>query len=324
MSFSFFRRFLPLVALAFAVSAFGQGYQPLFLKAQTFHRAHEFQKSADTFKQAFAEFPDSRTGPAYYAAACSAMAAGDTVQTLSWLRTAVDLGWTERPATESNPLFQPLHDNPAWTRLLEDMVKKAAAREAAYDRPLQAELLAILKSDQDDRHQIGEVEKKFGRDSKEVRALWAKIERQDAANLAKVAAMLDRTGWVGPDRVGAEASQAIFLVIQHADLKAQQKYLPLMRKAVKAKQAEGSELAMLEDRVALGEGRRQLYGTQIGRKSENGDYYVSPLEDPDHVDQRRAEVNLTPLADYVKHWGLVWDVEAYKKQLPSLERNEKR
>lgn len=48
--------------------------------------------------------------------------------------------------------------------------------------------------------------------------------------------------------------------------------------------------------------------------------FVLPLEDPDNVDKRRAEVGLGPLADYVKQWNIVWDVEEYKKQLPELER----
>jgi hypothetical protein len=43
------------------------------------------------------------------------------------------------------------------------------------------------------------------------------------------------------------------------------------------------------------------------------------LADPDHVDERRASVGLQPLAAYVEHWKITWDVEAYKKQLPELE-----
>ena len=31
---------------------------------------------------------------------------------------------------------------------------------------------------------------------------------------------------------------------------------------------------------------------------------VSPLEDPDNVDKRRAEVGLGPLADYVSNWNI--------------------
>ena len=47
---------------------------------------------------------------------------------------------------------------------------------------------------------------------------------------------------------------------------------------------------------------------------------MSPLEDPDRVDERRASVGLGTLADYVSHWNMTWDVESYKKQLPELEK----
>jgi hypothetical protein len=136
----------------------------------------------------------------------------------------------------------------------------------------------------------------------------------DSVNLKKVKAILDQYGWVGPKVVGGQASQALFLVIQHSDLASQQKYLPLMREAVKRGDAMGSALALLEDRVALGEGRKQTYGSQIGRDEKSGKFYVLPLEDPDHVDERREKVGLGKLADYVKRWDIEWNVEEYKKQ----------
>jgi hypothetical protein len=41
------------------------------------------------------------------------------------------------------------------------------------------------------------------------------------------------------------------------------------------------------------------------------------------MDERRAEVGLQPLADYVKFWNITWDVEQYKKDLPAIEAREK-
>lgn len=46
--------------------------------------------------------------------------------------------------------------------------------------------------------------------------------------------------------------------------------------------------------MALGEGRKQTYGSQIGFDESTNKYYVLPLEDPDRVDQRRASVGLRP------------------------------
>jgi hypothetical protein len=141
----------------------------------------------------------------------------------------------------------------------------------------------------------------------------------DSVNLLKIKKIIDKYGWLGPETIGENGNATLFLVIQHADQKTQEKYLPIMRQAVKDKKALGSELALLEDRVALGQGKKQIYGSQIG--GDPGNYYVLPLEDPDNVDKRRAEVGLPPLYEYLKHYNIKWDVEQYKKDFP--EKKEK-
>ena len=127
---------------------------------------------------------------------------------------------------------------------------------------------------------------------------------------------------MGTDKIGSQGNRTLFLVIQHADIKTQEKYLPMMREAVKNSRASASHLALLEDRVALRKGGKQIYGSQIATPKDC-EAYVEPLDDPDNVDKRRAAVGLGPLADYVQHWNLKWDAEAYKKQLPEIERKEK-
>ena len=148
---------------------------------------------------------------------------------------------------------------------------------------------------------------------------WQLINKKDSLNLIEVKAILDKYGWVGPDVVGGQGSVTLFLVIQHADQATQEKYLPMMREAVKNGKAQSGSLALLEDRVALRQGKRQIYGSQIGRDPETQVYYVSPLEDPENVDKRRADVGLPPLAEYVKNWQMKWDPEQYKKDLLKLE-----
>lgn len=180
---------------------------------------------------------------------------------------------------------------------------------------LQAELVDIHTSDQQIREQYLAAMKEFGMKSKQLDSLGKLMGYYDSVNLLKVKKILDTYGWLGPDKVGAQANQALFLVIQHADLVTQQQYLPMMREAVKNKNAKASALALLEDRVALDEGRKQIYGSQVGQDEITGKFYVLPLEDPDNVDKRRASVGLGLLADYVKQWDITWNVEEYKKNM---------
>jgi hypothetical protein len=201
--------------------------------------------------------------------------------------------------------------------------KNSEASGAKIDRPLQAELRAVLEDDQKYRRRISYIEETYGRDSPQRRDLSNTIHQKDAENQAKVKAILDQRGWLGPDIVGDDGSMALFLVIQHdTDLKTQEKYLPMLREAVKGKKARGSQLALLEDRVALREGRRQTYGSQISFNQKTGKYYVESLDDPDNVDSRRATIGLRLLAEYVKQWNITWDVAEYKKQMPELEELE--
>jgi hypothetical protein len=135
------------------------------------------------------------------------------------------------------------------------------------------------------------------------------MRHADSLNLPKVMDILDKHGWVGPAVVGQQGNITLFLVIQHADLKTQLKYLPMLREAVRKGDAQPSHLAMLEDRVALRQGKKQIYGSQVARDNTTGKYYVENLADPKNVDKRRAAVGLPPLAEYLKHWGIEWKVE---------------
>ncbi len=155
--------------------------------------------------------------------------------------------------------------------------------------------------------------------SDEVKAHWKIIHKKDSINLIQVKQILDKRGWLGADIIGDKGNSTLFLVIQHSDIETQEKYLPMMKAAVLKGNARASSLALLEDRVALRKGGKQIYGSQIGRNKETGKHFVLPLIDPDNVDKRRAEVGLGKIADYISMWGIKWDVEEYKKQLSEIE-----
>jgi hypothetical protein len=230
------------------------------------------------------------------------------------LNQAISKGWANLDHLQSDTDLTSLHNSKDWDELVAFARREVDRIEANYNKPLQKELLQIFKEDQSVRFAYIEAQNKYGFKSQPVDSLSKVVMHIDSVNLKKVKAILDQYGWVGPKVVGGQASQALFLVIQHSDLASQQKYLPLMREAVKRGDAMGSALALLEDRVALGEGRKQTYGSQIGRDEKSGKFYVLPLEDPDHVDERREKVGLGKLADYVKRWDIEWNVEEYKKQ----------
>lgn len=134
----------------------------------------------------------------------------------------------------------------------------------------------------------------------------AVLIRNDSLNLLRVTAIIDSAGWLGPEEVGGKASQTLFLVIQHADAKpeVQAEYLEVMRQAVTEGKARASEMAMLEDRVAVNHGRPQIYGSQVDWN--DGKPSFKPIEDEAHVNERRKAVGLEPLEDYAERFGFHW------------------
>lgn len=75
----------------------------------------------------------------------------------------------------------------------------------------------------------------------------------------------------GPDSLGERGSRTLFLVIQHSDQQTQEHYLPIMREAAQKGNADKSSLALLEDRVALAQGRRHYMAARWpGTKTVNG------------------------------------------------------
>jgi len=311
-----------LTLLLFTCSfAFGQDYTSILAEADRLYNSKEYEKSVSKYKEAF-KIEQKKAGDLYNAG-CSASLLGDKKLAFEWLNLAFKNGWTNTKHLKTDTDLTALHDSKKWNKLLTAMQKEVDKKEANYDKPLQAKLLAIFDDDQVIRQQFISAQKEFGYQSKQVDSLGKIMSYKDSINLIKVTEILDKNGWVGTDKIGGQANQTLFLVMQHSDLKTQQKYLPMLREAVKNKNANGSALALLEDRVGLGEGKRQVYGSQIGRDNETQKHYVLPLDDPDNVDKRRAEVGLGPLADYVKRWDIIWNVEEYKKLLPEIEAKQK-
>ena len=121
------------------------------------------------------------------------------------------------------------------------------------------------------------------------------------ANADRLASILRRQGWPGEPQVGADGAKAAWLIVQHAIGRPalQREALEALRQAAARGEVQPSQPAMLEDRIRTLEGRPQRYGTQLDW-DESGELSPLPLDEPEHVDERRRSVGLGPLADAVR------------------------
>jgi hypothetical protein len=126
------------------------------------------------------------------------------------------------------------------------------------------------------------------------------MKKVDADNTAYLKDVVMRHGWIDVKRFGVNAADAAFLIVQHSgDFPLMLAALPKIESDVKARRLSSQNYAFLYDRIHFMLGGKQRYGTQLVR-SAAGKWVVSRLEDPDHVDQRRREIGLSPLRDYLE------------------------
>jgi hypothetical protein len=289
-------------------------YKSLTEEATELYSSGNFFEAALKFEAAFASI-DGKAYPVDRYKAATAFALDKKINSAFYHLNYLAEGTSKyRDVVQliSDTNLQVLHTAPQWEKLLAMVEANKALYEKDMDKPLMALLDSVYKEDQILRRQISSIAGEYGYNSKEMSAHWKVLREKDSLNLIVVEEILDTRGWLGAKVIGSRGNMALFLVIQHSPLTVQEKYLPMMREAVTRGNANPYNLALLEDRVATGQGRRQIYGSQIGTDSETGKHFVYPLLDPENVNERRARVGLNTIEQYISRWGIEWDAEKHK------------
>jgi hypothetical protein len=162
--------------------------------------------------------------------------------------------------------------------------------EAHYSeeiRALREQLRAMVKEDQDARLAFDE----------------PRMEAADAKNRSEVLRIFSKYGWVTNSLAGKDAAHDFWLLVQHQTPEIQRRLLPALEKAAKTGNASMGDYAYLYDRVQVGLGKPQRWGTQT--KCEDGKPVLSPVEDPGGLDARRKELFMMPIHEYLNNDYLI-------------------
>jgi hypothetical protein len=155
--------------------------------------------------------------------------------------------------------------------------------EAHTDNPLAAELTQMAETDQQMRLKA----------MKNETAWDSTVDEQNTERLKDI---IRKTGWPTVPKVGQEASQAAWLLVQHAtELEFMKECLSLMKLSAPG-ELNPANVAYLEDRVLMMDGKPQIYGTQFRDVGEGMKVY--PIEDVENVNVRRSGVGLGTLEEY--------------------------
>ncbi len=178
----------------------------------------------------------------------------------------------------------------AWAKKQVTNLSGATQSEAAPTRPdLKGELKTMVGHDQEARSALIADPTNTSKQSALVRI--------DAENLTRLKVIVADFGFPTRAMVGQEGVRDAWLLTQHADADPSfQKQILAVLKVRPLSEVRADDLAMLEDRVLVHEGKPQHYGSQFTLK--NGLWQPQPIDDLVHVDERRARANLMPLADY--------------------------
>lgn len=128
----------------------------------------------------------------------------------------------------------------------------------------------------------------------------------DSVCLQAVMSLIDKCGFPSKSEVGEKGIDAIWLVFQHSAPGIMAYFYPRLMQAVEEGDIRMTSMALMQDRMLMRHGLRQIYGSQI---TNDGLY---PVHDPENLNKRRAEIGLQPIEDYLDRWGFTFKVEDHQ------------
>jgi len=163
--------------------------------------------------------------------------------------------------------------------------------KAISEAPLLRDLKVRVESDQKAR-------KQWVADPKN-ETLASSVDAIDAANLTWLRHLISEKGFPTAAQVGNEGVHLAWILLQHADQdpKLQSKLLPVLEQRFATGELPANDLARITDRVLVGSGKPQRYGTQFDWFS--GEFKLPESSRLTEIDTERSLVGLMPLADYI-------------------------
>ncbi|PQJ21721.1 DUF6624 domain-containing protein [Tenacibaculum sp. SG-28] len=300
-----------------------QNYTDLIRNGWGFCLKKEYTKAIKLYEAAFKLEKPIPIADRYNLSCIYALSGNSDKAFYQLFNISSDSHWDDYTHLINDTDLHSLHGDSRWEDLKLLVLENKKNTEKHFDKALVSILDTIYYDDQSTRSKIRSMEKKFGRNSKEMDQFWQTILQKDSINLTKVRAILEERGWPSKKTIGKRGTSAIFLVLQHANLEVQEKYLVFIKEAVANNDLPKRQYAMFYDRLLLRRGQRQIYGTQLARSSKSNKPYVLPLEDPLNVDKRRLEMGLNSMQENLNRWNLIWEAKTYLKELPQIEARER-
>ncbi|HEV8283070.1 MAG TPA: DUF6624 domain-containing protein [Chitinophagaceae bacterium] len=295
-----------LLLISYVQICKAQTYDDLAYKGYTLYNQGVSSKDSNLFKQSAkllqkaADLKQTDQEPLLWDAAMIAAMGKDTLNTILLLKEALKAGLTDVEKVITRPVFDFLKPLPEWKQLIND-IKVAERRYVAKlsNKHLREELLKMWAEDQRVRvilqNKVAELNNNWG--DTLLKPYYLKLDECDSINFNRIKQIVTKEGWPKLSAVGKDGSFAAWAIVQHSNnISFQKSCIETMKLLIATKEVRAVEYAELVDRVRRNEKLNQLYGMAI--KRENGKEEFYPIEDEEHVDERRKAIGLEPLAVY--------------------------
>ncbi len=180
--------------------------------------------------------------------------------------------------------------NPDWIPTLSDRYMRQQVPDSVYLERLQA----MSDADQNARRMLGS---EVGNDS-----VWRVIHEVDAANLIGLKQLIAERGFPTLSKVGHKCCDLASLIAQHQPPEFLHWFLEQALAAADTGDFDLTWIAYMTDRDLEHQRKPQLYGTQL--HGQDGITALSPIEDIEHLAERRERAHLGPIENYLASYDL--------------------
>ncbi|MBT30989.1 MAG: hypothetical protein CMO01_15125 [Thalassobius sp.] len=234
------------------------------------------------------------------ASACALIYQVDTA--FYFLNIALKDNYTLLPLTDCN--FYSLSEDARWQQIENAQFKKFQEKNGALKEVEYAKkLLRLIMKDQALDYYMDLAKSYYMQNGNiphwfyPLGDLRGRITKDNFENMK---ALIAENGWPTYSAVGELAADAPLLVINHHESDSVRKaYLAQIKEACLNGEGSCMEYAKIHDRILVNEGKLQDFGMQF-RYNEDRILEPFPINNPEYVDQRRTEIGLEPLKDYLK------------------------
>jgi hypothetical protein len=204
----------------------------------------------------------------------------------------------------TDPDFFNLINDPNWKIVENEISEPYLKANPNFDKELVIQLARMQITDQAFYYHLKLTgTNPHGQDSVLAKHYWHLKDSLNQLNQAELEEIIRTKGWPLISTTGNQGSSTAFLIIQHADLEKQKKYIGTITDLAQKGEARWPDVALMTDRILIREGKKQLYGSQVNPSTHS----VLPIEDEINVDKRRAEKGLGPLAEYLTYFGINYE-----------------